>query len=115
MMSDAQLMKFALAVSVTGLVVLFVLSAHLEPQTAQLQEISEPMVGQHIATTGQLTKLAVRDGTLFAVLHDEGAELRLVMFRADTDAHEGDRVQAEGTLALYRGELELVARKIYKK
>ncbi|MBI2971161.1 MAG: exodeoxyribonuclease VII large subunit [Candidatus Aenigmarchaeota archaeon] len=119
MLSDSQVMKVSLVVSVVGLVALFLVTLDLEPNKVSLNEITDSMVGQRIQASGMIKALSVKEGTVFFTLVN-GSELNIVVFEKDArrgkfnETTNGENVTVDGTLNFYRGELELIATKVYK-
>ncbi|MGN0973747.1 MAG: exodeoxyribonuclease VII large subunit [Candidatus Coprovivens sp.] len=94
-------------------------------QEIEISEITEKHRGDMIITEGLVTNLNVRnDGHIFLTLEKDGAAIKSVLFRADSEELEGRKqriVNAEkaqfpirvlGMIDIYNGELEVIIDKV---
>lgn len=117
MIPDKLLVKLSLVVIILGLVGLYFISVFVTPKFVELSEIGMENVGEIVKTTGLISKsfLSEKSNTLFLDLEENGVGLKVVMFNIDKNLFEkGDEVSVEGEVSIYEGELEIIAKDIYK-
>lgn len=117
MLSDKSLMKLSLAVSLAGVVALFVFLQFEEPKLIGFEEI-ESHIGNNVVVVGQITAYSESKGNIFATLNNSA---KIVMFAVDAERRPdayllktGDSVTVTGKVQLYRGSTEIIAKSIRK-
>lgn len=120
MISDAQLMRVSLIISVIGIIALFLIVQFIEPAKVRVSEIDDSMNGQIIATEGMIKEMTKMGGNFFITLYDE-KDIAVVMFKIQAEKNDfvyqmknGDWIRVEGKVAIYRGDLEIIAENIKK-
>lgn len=118
MLSDSQLMKLCLTMSVIGIIALFFIIQSIEPLELSVPEITQAYVGREVITSGDISSFAVNDGNIFIDLVDVNSTISVIMFKKDADVayafKKGDKVSIIGKVAIYRNELEIIASSIKK-
>ena len=119
MISDSQLMKLSFAITVIGIVSLFLIVQLIEPLFVRIGDINEAMSGQLIMTEGKISSFNTNDGHIFLTLSDKSGEIKVVMFKNQvTDSNyelkNSDEIRVEGSVSIYENELEIIAEKIEK-
>jgi DNA/RNA endonuclease YhcR with UshA esterase domain len=114
-MDDASVAKIALAASIAGIAGLFVLSQAMQPEQVKIADIDASDTGDIVLIEGKLTSASEREGNYFFTVND-GSEIRVVVFESSArripdaaSARRGDSAKVAGQVAIYRGELEIIA------
>src|SRR3989344_1493993 len=119
MYSDKFLIKASFLMAVVGIVLLFIFVQNIEPLEAEIKDIEDSYVGKSVRIEGIINSIDYgKDGeTLFLTLSDENKDIKIVMFRNDLENMKenltiNDRITVTGEVALYNGDLEIIARSI---
>jgi len=114
MISDKQLMKFCIVVSVIGIAALFFIVESIEPKTVEISGLNKQMIGQFVKINGKASNVYNNEGTLFLTLNnpDDGSIIKIVMFKNNLEIKEGNFIEVTGKLELYKNELEVIASSI---
>jgi len=121
MYSDKFLIKASLLISVIGIVLLFIFVQNIEPLEAEIKDIDDSYVGKSVKVEGIIDSIGYDKDkeTLFLTVSDENKDIKIVMFKKDLEnMHQNlsisDNVIITGEIALYQGDLEVIARNIKK-
>ncbi len=121
MLSDPQLMKLCLAMSVIGVIALFFIVQFIEPKELSILDISQSYVGREVITNGNISSYAVNSGNIFIELTDLNSNeaINVVVFEKDantlnTELKKGDKIKVTGKVAFYKNELEIIASSVEK-
>jgi hypothetical protein len=116
--SESSLQKTALALSLLGLFLLFAFSVFLEAKEVPLFELDESFLGEKVKVQGRLTWFKTVEHLIVFQLTDELglASIKVVVFSPSAEDWRvlslKGRIEVEGEVKRYNGELELVAEKI---
>ncbi|MFH1682262.1 MAG: OB-fold nucleic acid binding domain-containing protein [Candidatus Woesearchaeota archaeon] len=114
-MEEKNLLKIAIFVSLTGLLLLFFLSSWtgLDP-VASLEGIAEE---EEVLVAGVVGKVSDQETVLFLeILNEKVEKTEVVLFKEeDVFLSEGDYVEITGTVEDYEGKKEIIANKVVKK
>jgi DNA/RNA endonuclease YhcR with UshA esterase domain len=120
MISDSDLMKISLFISIIGVIALFFIVQFIGPVNVEVVDITREMDGQIIVTEGMINSIAKNDGNFFFSIGD-GEEIDVVMFESIAKKNdfidqikEGDLIKVKGQVSIYRNELEIIAEEISK-
>lgn len=118
MISDSQLMKLCLIISVAGIIALYVLAQFAEPVEMKISGIDSSLAGRNILVTGKVSSYFESSGNVFITIENNGT-VKAVMFANDADKNPSvydlkinDSISVEGKLEIYKGELEIIARNL---
>ena len=107
--------------AVVGIVLLFIFAQNLEPLEAEIKNIDDSYVGKSVKVEGIIDYIGYGKDkeTLFLTVSDENKDIKIVMFKKDLEnMHQNlsisDNVIITGEIALYQGDLEVIARNIKK-
>lgn len=122
MITDDEIRKLSLALSVLGLVGLGLLSTFISPIEAELSDITEELLGKHVTVRGQVKSLRwSAEGHVFLTLGSEDARVKVVVFsstakkiNALSELEVGSYIIVKGKVSEYKGEVEIVADDIKK-
>ena len=112
MISDKTLLRIAVVVFAVGFAALFVLT-QFAFTTISVRDINENMIGEKVSVTGIVKDLQI--GNILSMqLRDSGSQIRVVMFNPEASFESDDLVAVNGEVALYKGDLEIIANRISK-
>ena len=121
MYSDKFLIKASFLVAVAGIALLFIFVQNIEPLEAEIKNIDDSYVGKNIRIEGVVDSIGYGKSreTLFLTVSDENKDIKIVMFKNDLENMKenlavADRIVITGEVALYNGDLEIIARSIKK-
>ena len=121
MYSDKFLIKASFLMAVVGIVLLFIFAQNLEPLEAEIKNIDDSYVGKSVKVEGIIDYIGYGKDkeTLFLTVSDENKDIKMIMFKKDLKNMEGnltsnDKIIIVGEVALYNGDLEIIARSIEK-
>ncbi|MCX6819278.1 MAG: OB-fold nucleic acid binding domain-containing protein [Candidatus Aenigmarchaeota archaeon] len=111
-------MKLCLAMSVIGVIALFILVQFIEPKELSISDISQSHVGQEVVTQGRISSYAIDDGNIFISLSEANNSIQVVMFQKDAkleaELKKGDKIKVTGKVAFYKNDLEIIASSVEK-
>ncbi|MBU2561426.1 MAG: hypothetical protein KKD17_03945 [Nanoarchaeota archaeon] len=109
-MKEKTLLKIALAVSVSGIVMLFLLSQKIEVDQAMLNRLDEA-VDESVIVTGSVVDISqVNSTTFLRIQKDELTSV--VLFGKAPDIEVGDLVQVRGKVTEHDGETGLIGEEV---
>ncbi len=115
-MKDEKLYKISLAVSVVGLVALFVATHVSNPEEISIGDIDHGEAGNRVEIHGEVYRKHVsQDGHLFFHVKENGEEISAVIFKDSLDTmdlnpdllRDGEEVTIQGDIDIYRGDLQI--------
>lgn len=109
---EKQLYRLSLLFAVIGLLTLAGSAEFLKPDHVPVSEITRDMNGEKIRTTGIVHSPRHIKGHLFFDLKYRGDTIKAVEFSSDRKLNETEKVNLEGAVTVYQGELEIVADRI---
>lgn len=123
-LSKRFLLLASLLVSLAGLVLIYIAAISLEPKQITISDITAEMEGRKVSTTGHLVeKREHKDGHLFLTIEDNKTKIQVPLFSdlmkklndvgiTKNDFTLGSTISVEGTLESYKGNLQIVPRKL---
>ena len=122
MYSDKFLIKASFLMAVVGIVILFIFVQNIEPLEAEIKNIDDSYVGKSVKVEGIIDSIGYGKDkeTLFLTVSDKNKDIKIVMFKKDLEnMHQNlsvsDNVFIMGEVALYNGNLEIIARNIGRR
>lgn len=113
--SDKTIFRMSAALAAAGIVALAVLAFVWEPQRLSPDEVNAAMAGGIVEVNGTITSISSSEGHVFMSM----GGLRVVMFEKQAkhnpwvyDMKKGDVVGVSGKVAIYKGEVEIIAEEI---
>jgi DNA/RNA endonuclease YhcR with UshA esterase domain len=108
--NEKTLLRIALAVSVLGIVALFLLSQQISVDDAMINRLDE-LVDESVVVTGMVVGVNQMNSTTFIML--EKNEMTSVVVFGKTPLLEiGDLIQVRGRVAVYEDETEIIGEEI---
>lgn len=111
-MKRKQLYKISVFLSVIGLTLMYASSLYLEMETVSIGDIKKSWSGKTLKIQGTAANVTNSGGNLFMDVKDSTGSILVVNFDSKSSISEGDSVTITGHVALYEGELEIIAKKI---
>ena len=103
-------LKLALVVSITGLVFLGYLAYFIGPAHIELSELASHN-GRTVVVQGEVISISQHPDVTF--LNIGGDNIKVVLFDAlDYKFSKGEVIEVQGTIARYKGGLEIIAEEI---
>lgn len=113
-MNRKQLYKISVFLSVIGLTLMYASSLYLEPETVNIEKIDQSQAGEVLAIKGTAANVTSTGSNLFMDIKDSTGSIMVVDFDSETSISEGAKVSVIGSVELYEGKLEIIAREIRK-
>ena len=111
-MNQKQIYKISVFLSIIGLTLMYASSQYLEPEKVDVEDIEESSSGKVLEVEGTALNVTNSGSNLFMDLKDSSGSILVVQFDSDRSVSEGDPVSVIGSVELYEGELEIIAREI---
>jgi hypothetical protein len=109
-MDEKILLKIALAATIVGLAVLYVLSSRIKIDTAMLNRL-DSLEGEQVYVTGIVIDVGETNQTTFLRI-EKNEMTSVVLFGRAPGVGLGDFVQIRGKVADYNGEKEIIAEEV---
>jgi len=109
-MKEKTLLKIALAVSITGVVILFLLSQQISTDEAMIQRLDE-MVDEQVIITGQVIGVNEQDSATFIILQKQET-VTITLFGKTPPLEIGDLVQVRGRVTEHDNKVGLIGDEI---
>ncbi len=113
-MKKKQLYKISIFLSVIGLTLMYASSLYLEPKTVDVKEIDRSQTGEVLEVKGTAVNVTNTGSNLFMDLKDSTGSIMVVDFDSKSSISDGDSLSVIGSVELYEGKLEIIAREIKK-
>ncbi len=115
MLRENWLDLIALALAFAGMLFLFFYANLVEPETVKIENISEKDLDKFVQVQGFAEKINIEKNVLWFEVND-GSKIKIVKFNySQEDAlkvRENSVVKIIGKIGLYKGDLQIIARKI---
>ncbi|MEM7813592.1 MAG: OB-fold nucleic acid binding domain-containing protein [Candidatus Aenigmatarchaeota archaeon] len=88
------------------------------PMAVAIADVDESRLGEIVKVSGKVRRAVVSEGSVFLTIWDGSNEIKAIVWQSvarGTEVYElrpGDRIAVTGQVAVYRGELEIVASKV---
>jgi exonuclease VII large subunit len=113
-MKESFLIWISTIFCVAGIISLFLLNKHTKPTHLKISELREEMDFVKIVGTIE-RKYVSKTGTVFLTVRDQSGKIKAVIFKGVANHYgikRGDEVEITGDVQTYRGELEIIVKKI---
>ena len=111
-MEDKTILKLAAICSMLGLLLLIYASERVEIKPVSISSLNPGMVDKNIKIEGTVTLSSLSKDVYFLTIKDDTASIKVVAFNPNIKINKGQKVEVEGKLAVYKGELEIIAKTI---
>jgi len=106
-MKETTLLKIALIVSLTGLVLLFLVSDKIDISESNVEKITRGNVGEVVKVSGLIESIRTTDAVTFLTIEKTG-EIKVIVFEKLDYLEEGMYVEVVGEIEEYKGEREVI-------
>lgn len=113
-MKKKQLYKISVFLSVIGLTLMYASSLYLEPGKVEVKDIDRSRTGEVLEVEGTAVNVTRSGGHLFMDLKDSNESIMIADFDSESSVSDGDSISVIGSVELYEGKLEIIAREIKK-
>jgi len=108
------LLGIALIVSLVGMFSLILLAEFSELERVNIIGL-ESRVGQRVVVSGEVVRATQKSENNFFEVWDGTGEITVVAFGEMSKLKKGSEIEVQGKVAIYKGELEVIADKIKTK
>ena len=109
-MKDKTLLKLSLAISIAGMIALFVLTETME---APEYSIADALKTEgYVKISGTVKSIRQSNGISFLKMTDNSGEIDVIMFEELTGVKKGSIAEVSGKVSVYNGKKQLEADKI---
>ena len=113
-MKEKTLLKIALAGSIIGVLVLFLVSGTMEIDQEKIAHIEESHLGSTTKLTGMVSQVSHR-GNLTTIELNQLETISVVVFNEHVSLFKGDYIEVTGMIDEYRGNVQVIAEAIELK
>lgn len=114
-MKEKTLLKLSFLCSIVGIISLFLTNKFFQPEQVKISQLKEEM--NYARVLGEIkTKYTSKTETTFLNIEDESGTIKAVIFKgvSTNGVQKGDFVEIIGEVQEYKGEPELIVKKIRK-
>lgn len=113
-MEESVLIKASLIIALVGIITLIMISDKIEIKEYKLSEITKNLLEREIKITGKITGITETQGLYLLNLEADKRKLKVVVFKEDKNLsfQKNQLIEVIGTVALYKKELEIEAKRI---
>jgi aspartyl/asparaginyl-tRNA synthetase len=106
-MNESILLKASVIVSLVGIILLWLISTTIEPNSNELRE------NNYVKIKGKIQSLQESDKTFFLKVKEESKVFDVVVFKNGIlELSKGQEIEVSGTVTKYNGNYEIMAEKI---
>mgnify|MGYP001587684887 CR=1 FL=1 len=107
-MEDQTLLKLALIVSMTGILLLIFVSDIVEVKEYKITDLTRKDIEKDVKIRGKVTRVTETPGLLIFNIRDETGEVTAILFKEDPiNITENQRLEIEGKVKEYKDKLEI--------
>jgi len=121
-MNEKQLIRISILGSVITLILIFIFVSSINPVNVKIGDIGVNDAGKTVNITGVIRNLNMKNGNVFFTLSDETGEIQIVLWSNvmkeleikgvnQTSLKDGMSINMEGTIDIYKGQLQIVPAK----
>ena len=97
--------------AVIGLGLMYASTTYLEPDSYEISEIDESMIGEPVKIKGKVENPVSTEEHLFFDLND-GEKIEIAMFNTEKSVKAGKEAFVTGDVSMYEGKINIVAEEI---
>lgn len=117
-MDEKDLAKICLLISLIGVIIIYMADKEAEPLRVEGKEITKDLVGENVLLCGKIESLSASGKGTYFLKIDDGTKTDVVLFQSRATKQNIENMREDenaciiGTVAEYRGGLEIIAIKI---
>lgn len=104
--------KASVFLAVIGLTLLYFSSLYIQIEEVDIGAIEKDWNGKNVKISGELTDYSSSGSTAFLTVNDTTGSILVVNFDSKEEYDEGSSVNVTGHVAIYKGQLEVIAKEI---
>ncbi len=105
-MRELTLLKIALIVSLSGLILLYFMSENIEIDESSIEKINKGEIGEVVKVKGVIKSISNAKGVTFLTIA-KPEEVKVILFD-EIDFDKGQYVEIVGEIGEYNGEREII-------
>ena len=113
-MKQKQLYKISIFLSIIGLTAMYAASLYIHLDTANIGKIDKSWSGRTLKVQGTAVEVTESGGHLFMDVEDSTGKILVVDFDSYASVEKGDTLNVTGHVAIYEGQLEIIAKEVEK-
>ncbi len=110
-MNEAKLRQISLIISITGTLILLILSEYSQPTYFLIKDLTDEKLESKVRLQGEIISISETPEVTFLKLKDQTGIINLVVFDK-IDLKKGSIVEVKGILEKYQGGYEILTDKI---
>lgn len=117
-MNERFLLKLSFMGTLIGIIAIYIIVSQMDYTSVKIGSITGEMIGETINIIGAVRNVYLHeDGHVFLSLSDDTGEMKIVIWsdvagKLNETTEEGDFVNVIGSVKLYEGELEIIAKDV---
>ena len=112
-MEEENLLKVSLICSLTGILVLLLISESIEIKEYKIKDINRKLLNKDIKIKGTITRITETPGLLIFEVNDQTGTLTVIAFKEEPiNITKDQKVEIEGKVQEYKNKLEIVTNQI---
>ncbi|MEK6835747.1 MAG: OB-fold nucleic acid binding domain-containing protein [Nanoarchaeota archaeon] len=112
-MDEKQLLKIALFTSLIGLIILLIIEQKIDLTNSNISNITRDDIDDKVKIKGEITRITETPGLYIIDVKDFTGEIKVIVFKDQPlELKNGDIIEVEGTVALYKDFVEIIAKRI---
>lgn len=122
MLKDETIAQICFIVASLSLILLYFATIHSQPKTIGIENITKSLIGENIRTVATVDRVFYHKGHVFIILEHNGKRIKVVFFENIAkqfpelyNIEKGDSVEVVGKVEEYKGELELIGKRLIDK
>lgn len=111
-METRNLLKLCLITALVGTFLIVILANNLEPEAKTIDTINEKMFDEWIKVQGNVTQERDTSGLKILTVNDGTASINCILRKNVSYSFENQKVEVQGKITDYKGEIEIEISKI---
>ena len=111
-MKTSNLLKLSLIVALVGTFLVIILSNNLEPNTKTIDSINERSIDEWIKVQGNITQETDVSGLKIITVNDGTASINCILRKNVSYSFKDHKVEIQGKITDYKGDIEIDISKI---
>jgi DNA/RNA endonuclease YhcR with UshA esterase domain len=109
-----KLLFICLLISISGILILMVLSIYLEPRLSKVKDLSIDNVYERIRVEGNVFQVKKYDEFAIIKISDDTGSINVLSDKTSLNLTKDDSIKVIGKAIEYKGDIEINAEKIYQ-
>ena len=114
-MKDKKAYKISIFLAVIGLTLMYASTLYIRPAEVEVGEIKSAWSGKKVIATGEATNTYNGESRTEFLLKQDNSTVKVVKFNPEKEVAAGQRLEVQGTVNVYNGNLQIQASNITQK